>query len=113
MPEKQEEKNSEPLEKLLLDTLANKYLLIRYALRWAKELQKSQERRLSPNELINRALVDILSGKVKPDEIEKLLSLEREHLPLSETKVPILEVSAKVTAKPAKVKQKETKKGKK
>jgi len=60
-------------EKLILDTTMNRYQLILLVLRWAKELEKSASGgKISLDELVNQALNDILSGKVKPEEIMKL-----------------------------------------
>lgn len=81
MPEEKKEKTDSStekdtkfsLEKLMLDTKMNRYQLILLTLRWAKELEKhSPARSADPNELINQALQDILSGKVKLEEIIKL-----------------------------------------
>lgn len=60
------------LGKLMLDTSVNRYHLISLALRWTRELQKTPEGNKPVSELLNRALLDLLTGKVKPGEIEKL-----------------------------------------
>ncbi|GEM_PF-5833710 len=71
MVEKKEKNANIPLEKLLLDTKMNKYQLIPLALRLVKELQKKEEN-IPQNVLLERALHDFLTGKIKLEEIEKL-----------------------------------------
>ena len=72
-PEKAKEKSAGvALEKLILDTKFNRYQLVPLVLRWTKELEKSSEKKVSPDELINQALRDVLSNKIKSDEITKL-----------------------------------------
>lgn len=61
-----------PLEKLFLDTKMNKYQVIPLALHLAKELQKTEGRNVPANVLLERVLTDILTGKVKLEEIKKL-----------------------------------------
>lgn len=59
------------LEKLFLDTKMNKYQLIPLALHLAKELQKTEGRNVPANVLLEHVLTDILTGKVKLEEIKK------------------------------------------
>jgi DNA-directed RNA polymerase subunit K/omega len=65
------------LEKLISDTKLNRYQLIPLVLRWTKELEKHSEKKISPDELVNQALNDILSDKVKLEEITKLIEGKR------------------------------------
>lgn len=73
-PEEPKEKSAKSsLEELILDTKVNRYQLVPLVLRWAKELEKHSEKKISPEELVNQALNDILGDKVKSVEITKLI----------------------------------------
>lgn len=62
----------ENLDKMVLDSDMNKYDLILLARRWAYELKSQSEQSLSIQELINRSLDDILSGRVTHKTIQSL-----------------------------------------
>ena len=70
----QENKEGMALNELLLDHAPHKYTLISYALRWPKELKKKQDAPKTTQELLNKALHDILTDKVSYKEIDKLSS---------------------------------------
>ncbi len=77
-PEGLKEKSAKSsLDKLILDTKLNRYQLVPLVLRWTKELEKNSEKKISPDELINQALREILSDKVKSDEILKLAEVKK------------------------------------
>lgn len=67
------EDKEEPLEKLVYDTKMNRYKLVNLAARWVRELKTKEEYKNIPYyELVDIALYDILTGKVKLEDIEKL-----------------------------------------
>ena len=74
MAEEEEKTQHEPsLQELILNTSIQKYKLIPVTIRWMRELEKQEEYKgLSHTELLDTALKDILSGKVKIEDIEKL-----------------------------------------
>ncbi len=69
------------MEKLILDTKLNRYQLIPLVLKWAKELERksgsSGQPRMSTAQVIDKALQDILSGEVKPEEVARLTESRR------------------------------------
>jgi DNA-directed RNA polymerase subunit K/omega len=93
-----EAKASQPLSKLLLDCLKDKYRLVPLAIRWAVEVKKrDQDKQLvpeTPGDIMNRALKEILSGQVALDDLEKLPPLPKpEKKP--ESKAPRFEEAGK------------------
>lgn len=60
------------VEKMVLDNDMNRYDLILLARRWAYELKAQSEEPLSIQELINRSLDDIFSGRVTSKTIQAL-----------------------------------------
>ena len=69
-------KEEMPIEQLILDYAQKKYVLINAALRWSKEVAKKEHQQQlparTPREVINTALREIISGKVKMSDIAKL-----------------------------------------
>lgn len=64
------------LQELILNTPAEKYKLIPYAMRWIRELEKKEEHKdLSRSQILDLALKDILSGSVSMEELEKLMAI--------------------------------------
>lgn len=67
---KDKEKEAD-LEQLISDYGPSKYHDIVRAMQWARHIRRQEESRgLTMAELIDRALFDIVSGKVKVEEIE-------------------------------------------
>ena len=74
---KQQENNNKSLQELISDTKFNKYRLVSLATRWIEEIKHKEEYKYcSSTELIEIALKDIITGKVTPEEIEKLPPIE-------------------------------------
>ena len=68
------------LEQLLLDRVEGKYRLVLSAIRWAEEIAKREELKGKPFSIaVETALTELLTGKVKTAEVEKLPPLHREH----------------------------------
>lgn len=66
------------LEKLISDYGPSKYLDIVRAMQWARHLRRQEEFRNVPMaELIDRALFDVVSGKVKVPEIEESVKADQ------------------------------------
>ncbi|MBI4350755.1 MAG: hypothetical protein HY550_04905 [Elusimicrobia bacterium] len=66
------------LEKLISDYGPSKYLDIVRAMQWARHLRRQEEFRNVPMaELIDRALLDVVSGKVKVAEIEESVKADQ------------------------------------
>ena len=66
------------LEKLISDYGPSKYLDIVRAMQWARHLRRQEEFRNIPMaELIDRALFDVVSGKVKVPEIEESVKADQ------------------------------------
>lgn len=62
-------------EELMLDFGAGKYSAIPMAAHWARELKKREENRhLTPAELLDLALREVLSGKVDWKDLKKAAS---------------------------------------
>jgi DNA-directed RNA polymerase subunit K/omega len=61
-----------PLSQLFLDCSKDKYRLVSLATRWAVEIKQRDQSSLPPQELLNSALREILTGQADPEEIEKL-----------------------------------------
>ena len=90
---KEELENVAP-EKLILDTLMNKYDVVLLARRWAYELQsKDTTHSLSVQEVISQALHDILSGKIDSKTVMDLPPLRT--LRKKSTLLPITDPHAK------------------
>lgn len=74
------QKIEQEVEKLILDTTMDKYKITPLIARWAAELKYKEETKdLLDSERINKAIHDVLSGKVSLEEIKKLppLSLRK------------------------------------
>jgi hypothetical protein len=66
--------NEADLEQLISDYGPSKYNDIVRAMQWARHLRRQDEFRNVPMaELIDRSLLDVVSGKVKVDEIEEAI----------------------------------------
>lgn len=66
-------KADRPLTELMLDCSKDKYRLVTLATRWAQEVKlRDQQSGTTPQELINVALKEILTGQADMGEIEKL-----------------------------------------
>lgn len=67
------------LEKLISDYGPSKYQDIVRAMQWARHLRRQDEFRNIPMaELIDRSLLDVVSGKIKVDEIEEAVKADHE-----------------------------------
>lgn len=67
------------LEQLISDYGPSKYNDIVRAMQWARHLRRQEEFRNIPMaELIDRSLFDVVSGKVKVDEIEAAVAKDQE-----------------------------------
>lgn len=75
MPKKDAAKDApiqKTTEELMLDFGAGKYSAIPMAAHWARELKKREENRhLTPAELLDLALREVLSGKVDWKDLKK------------------------------------------
>jgi DNA-directed RNA polymerase subunit K/omega len=67
-----EQEKERPIEALVLECKKDKYKLSYAAMRWAKEIKKTENLPDAVPHLMERALREILSGKVTIKEIEKL-----------------------------------------
>jgi len=75
-----------PLTQLILDRSKDKYRLVALALRWAQEIKQKEQAPEPPQEILSRALKQILDGDVSLEEIEKLPPLPKP----AEPKAPAL-----------------------
>ncbi len=78
---KTSEENTEEmnLEKLISDYKGGKYKAVVLAMNWANHLKFSEEFRLMPMaEIIEKALRDVLGGKVKEEEIIQAVKKDEE-----------------------------------
>lgn len=75
---KNKEKEAD-LEQLISDYGPSKYNDIVRAMQWARHLRRMEESRtMTMAELIDRALLDIVSGKIKVPEIEEAVKTDHE-----------------------------------
>ena len=79
MPKKEAVKDAEIVKKtteeLILNFGKGKYSAIPMAALWAKELKKREENRhLTPAEILDQALRDVLGGKVDWKDLKKVAS---------------------------------------
>lgn len=72
MDRKRENPKSKTLEELVLDSPLNKYQLVNAVMRWAKELKQKGTVAGDSRQLLNQALMDILSGQIGVEQIQKL-----------------------------------------
>jgi DNA-directed RNA polymerase subunit K/omega len=81
------QKIEQEIEKIALDTKLDKYKIVPHIARWAAELKYKEETKdLLDSERINKALYDVLTGKVTIEEIKNLPPLSvRKKLNLVET----------------------------
>jgi DNA-directed RNA polymerase subunit K/omega len=71
-PDNGEAEPEQSLEQLILDRKRDKYSLVSLSSLWALELRRREENRhLSQTEILDIALRDLMSGKVKPEQVEK------------------------------------------
>lgn len=67
------------LERLISDYGPSKYQDIVRAMQWARHLRRQEEFRNVPMaELIDRSLLDVVSGKIKVSEIEEAVKTDQE-----------------------------------
>lgn len=72
------EQQSATLEKMILDCTEGKYKLVHLAVRWAEEVSKREELKGKPFSLsVETSLTELLSGKVKLSEVEKLAPVSK------------------------------------
>jgi hypothetical protein len=68
------------LEQLISDYGPSKYQDIVRAMQWARHLRRQEDSRdMTMAELIDRALFDIVSGKIEVPEIEAAVKTDMEH----------------------------------
>ncbi len=73
------ENDADVLEKLICDYGPSKYTDIVWAMQWAGHLRRQEEFRHIPMaELIEKSMLDAISGKVSHDEIEKACRKDQE-----------------------------------
>ena len=100
------EKADLPVSQLLLDCTKDKYRLVGLATRWAYEIKQRDQSAEPPQELINTAVKEILTGQVSMEEIEKLPPLVKVE------KKPEVSIAAEALSEPPPMPEK-TGKGKK
>jgi len=67
------------LDQLILDKAKEKYLIVPLAAEWAKELKKSEEfRHMTQNEILDKSLVDVITGKVTWEKLKKAAAAKLE-----------------------------------
>lgn len=75
---KTEQLKVEPsLNQLILDRSKDKYRLVQLALRWAQEIKQRDQLNEPPQEVLQRAVKEILAGQVEIETIEKLPPLPK------------------------------------
>lgn len=81
------DKIEKEIEKIILDTKVDRFKIVPFIARWAAELKYKEETKdLLDSERINKALYDVLTGKVSIEEIKNLPPLSlRKKLNLVET----------------------------
>ncbi len=72
------DKKSKSLKEMLLNCSKEKYRLVSLATRWAYEIKTRDQETLPVQELVNKALKEILTGQVAPETIEKLPPVQKE-----------------------------------
>ncbi|MEK9144061.1 MAG: hypothetical protein AAB339_00455 [Elusimicrobiota bacterium] len=66
---------TQSLEQMVLDKRSGKYEVVARIAFWAKELRKLEEHRhLTQNDLLERAMEDVLGGKVSEKELIKRIA---------------------------------------
>lgn len=65
-------KNDLPLSQLMLERSHDKYRLVHLAMRWAQEIKVRDQSTDPTQEIVSRALKEILNGDVTLEAIEKL-----------------------------------------
>jgi DNA-directed RNA polymerase subunit K/omega len=65
-------KNDIPLSQLMLERSHDKYRLVHLAMRWAQEIKVRDQSSDPTQEIVSRALKEILTGQVSLEDIEKL-----------------------------------------
>ena len=73
---KKEEVHS--MEELILNYSKDRYKLTTLALRWAQEIRVRDNLNDPPQQILSQALKEILTGKVKLSEIEKLKPIPKD-----------------------------------
>jgi DNA-directed RNA polymerase subunit K/omega len=77
MPSEAVKTNEPNLNQLILDRSKDKYRLVLLSLRWAQEIKQREQSADTPQEILNRALKEILTGQVSLEEVEKLAPLPK------------------------------------
>ena len=85
-----EAKADMPIDALLLECNTDRYKLAYAAIRWAKEIKKTENLADSIPVLVQRALREILTGKVEIEDIGKLPVLVRVPAPPPPPAAPTL-----------------------
>lgn len=104
-----------PLEHYMLDTPLNRYHLVNLAISWAEKIRNRPEAPKYTNEILELSLREILTGKVKIEEIENLPSVKdmrRDHLLADRAKEERAVAEGKKEAEKKEAEKKESKKGK-
>jgi DNA-directed RNA polymerase subunit K/omega len=78
-----------PLAQLILDCSKDKYRLVNAALRWAHEV-KQREEKGTTQEIIDKALKEILAGQADLEMIEKLPPIPKSERPAPEPPKPLI-----------------------
>ena len=65
-------KNDTPLSQLMLERSQDKYRLVHLAMRWAQEIKVRDQSTDPTQEILSKALKEILNGEVSLEAIEKL-----------------------------------------
>ncbi len=65
-------KNDAPLSQLMLERSHDKYRLVHLAMRWAQEIKVRDQSTEPTQEIVSKALKEILNGEVTLESIEKL-----------------------------------------
>lgn len=65
-------KHDTPLSQLMLERSQDKYRLVHLAMRWAQEIKVRDQSSEPTQEILSRALKEILNGDVALEAIEKL-----------------------------------------
>ncbi len=105
--------DDEEIRKLILGTTRNRYDVILLARRWANDLKAKNERPRSVQDLIAKALNDVLTGKVTREMVKELPPIVFPKKPKAPPTVAILENIGKEDDDEGKSKSKSSSKKKK
>jgi DNA-directed RNA polymerase subunit K/omega len=79
-----------PLAQLILDCSKDKYRLVNAALRWAHEVKQREDTQGTTQDIINKALKEILAGQADLEDIEKLPPIPKSERPAPEPPKPLI-----------------------